>query len=108
MTDALRLEMYPFGIHVVLIEPGYIPTGFQSVATAISSDYVAGAERSPYAPIYKAYGRRVRRSEAKVRDTPEECARVILRAMRATPPKPRYTVTSQARWGSFGKRSEER
>ena len=104
MTDALRLEMYPFGIHVVLIEPGYIPTGFQGVATAISSEYVAGAERSPYAPIYKAYGRRVRRSEAKVRDTPEECARVILRAMRATPPKPRYTVTSQARWGSFGKR----
>ena len=104
MTDTLRLEVYPFGIHVVLIEPGYIPTGFQSAATEISAEYVAGAERSPYALIYKAYGRRVRRSDAKVRDTPEDCARVILRAIRATAPKPRYTVTAQARWANLGKR----
>src|SRR5712692_3061085 len=32
MTDALRLELYPFGIGVVLIEPGYIPTNFQAVS----------------------------------------------------------------------------
>ena len=26
ISDAMRLELYPFGIQVVLIEPGYIPT----------------------------------------------------------------------------------
>jgi NAD(P)-dependent dehydrogenase (short-subunit alcohol dehydrogenase family) len=104
MTDALRLEVYPFGIHVALIEPGYIPTGFQSVAHEVSDEYVARAEKSPYAAIYRAYAKRVRSSDRAASATPEDCARVALRALRETPPKARYTVTPQARWASLGRR----
>jgi NAD(P)-dependent dehydrogenase (short-subunit alcohol dehydrogenase family) len=32
LSNALRLEMYSFGIDVVLIEPGYIVTGIQQAA----------------------------------------------------------------------------
>lgn len=104
LTDALRVELYPFGIHVVLIEPGYIPTGFQAVAHKISAGYTAGAEKSPYALVYKAYGNRLRHSDREVKDKPEDCARVVLRAVTETPPKARYTVTDQARVASIGKR----
>ena len=103
LTDALRLEVHPFGLHVVLIEPGYIPTGFQGAANELSAPYVAGQEASPYAYLYKEYGRTVRKS-SKVPDTPEDCARVVLRAIRETPPRPRYTVTRTARIVSIGKR----
>ena len=32
LTNALRLEMYPFKVEVILIEPGYIVTNFQQTA----------------------------------------------------------------------------
>ena len=34
ISDALRLEMHRFGVQVVLVEPGLIRTGFESVADA--------------------------------------------------------------------------
>jgi NAD(P)-dependent dehydrogenase (short-subunit alcohol dehydrogenase family) len=36
LSNALRMELYPFGIDVVLIEPGYIITGIQKAAAALS------------------------------------------------------------------------
>jgi hypothetical protein len=41
---------------------------------------------------------------AAAKDTPEDCARVILRAVRAERPKARYTVTRQAQALSLAKR----
>jgi len=104
MTDALRMEVRPLGIDVVLIEPGFIPTGFQAVAHELASEYVAGAERSPYAQLYKNYGRSYRKSTRAVKYTPKDCARVILRAVRAERPRARYTVTRSAAILSIAKR----
>ncbi len=108
MTDALRLECHPFGIHVVLIEPGYIPTGFESASVELSSAYAAGTETSPYAVVYRGFRRSWKSSTRKPartrRTTPEDCARVILRALRETPPRPRYTVTRSAWAASLAKR----
>src|SRR6202048_1516942 len=36
LSNALRLEMYAFGVAVVLIEPGYIVTGIQQVVQELS------------------------------------------------------------------------
>lgn len=47
VSDAMRLEVYPFGIQVVLIEPGYIPTSMSRNAGELSSAYAKGAEQSP-------------------------------------------------------------
>jgi NAD(P)-dependent dehydrogenase (short-subunit alcohol dehydrogenase family) len=104
LSDSLRLELTPFGIHVVLIEPGIIHTNMQTASLELSSAYAAGVEKSPYAPVYRGFRNSWKKSSSVARTTPEDCARVILRALRDTPPRPRYTVTSRARYGSLAKR----
>ncbi len=104
MTDALRLEVYPFGIYVVLIEPGYIPTNFQDTSLKLSTAYRAAASNSPYARVYKGFVGSWKKATRQPRNTPEDCARVILRALRENPPRPRYTVTRSAQVASWAKR----
>ena len=101
MSDAMRLELMPFGIHVVLIEPGFIPTSMGSTAIELSSEYVTGAQTSPYRAVYEGFQAGWRERTANTKYVPEDCARVVLRAVRDTPPRPRYPVTSSAhvlRW----------
>ena len=104
MTDALRLEVYPFGIDVVLIEPGYIRTGFQSVSAGLSSSYSAAGRNTAYVALYQAYRQVTRHSRNQSSYTPEDCARVLLRALRDNPPRPRYTVTRRAAMAAWAKR----
>jgi len=40
LSNALRMELYPFHIPVVLIEPGYIVTGIGKAAAELSKPYV--------------------------------------------------------------------
>jgi NAD(P)-dependent dehydrogenase (short-subunit alcohol dehydrogenase family) len=96
MTDALRLELHPFGIYAVLIEPGYIPTDMENAALALSARYAEGSARSPYAAVYQGFRRSWKQATAAPRNRPEDCAQVILRALTETPPRPRYTVTRAA------------
>ncbi len=103
-SDALRLEVHPFGIHVSVIEPGFIPSGMQDTAIQLSGEYVAAAGQSPYARVYKGFVEGWKRRTQGVRYTPADCARVVLRAMTQTPPRPRYTVTRGAALMSFVRR----
>lgn len=48
MSDALRMELRQFGIEVVVIEPGYIDTGFTSTTLGLLDQYT-GDQASPYA-----------------------------------------------------------
>jgi NAD(P)-dependent dehydrogenase (short-subunit alcohol dehydrogenase family) len=101
VSDALRFELMPFGIHVILIEPGYIPTNIENAAVQLSSKYVEGAEKSPYRAVYEGFRNGWAQVTKNPKFTPDDCARVILRAIRDTPPRPRYPVTSSAhvvRW----------
>jgi NAD(P)-dependent dehydrogenase (short-subunit alcohol dehydrogenase family) len=104
VSDALRMEVRPFGIRVVLVEPGYIPTGFQAQARELTWEYVKNVEASPYAQLYKNYGQSHRQTAAASKNTAEDCARVILRAVRAERPRARYTVTREAQALSLAKR----
>src|SRR5260370_37453243 len=36
VANAMRYELYPFGIHTILIQPGYIVTSMQSTASALA------------------------------------------------------------------------
>jgi NAD(P)-dependent dehydrogenase (short-subunit alcohol dehydrogenase family) len=96
-SDSLRLELYPFGVYVVLIEPGYIPSSMNQTDAELSSAYAKNAERSPYNAIYQRFLRSWSRTRKGSRYTPEDCARVILRAAEETPPRARYVVTRDAR-----------
>lgn len=101
LSNALRLEMYSFGIDVVLIEPGYIVTGIQQAALELSRPYAKKMKNGPYASLYARFSERVSDSRTKSKTTPEDCAEVILRAIEARRPKPRYLVTplaTAAKW----------
>jgi NAD(P)-dependent dehydrogenase (short-subunit alcohol dehydrogenase family) len=104
LTDALRLESYPFGIHVILIEPGYIPTGFQKKSGELSSNYFDAAKSGPYAVLYENAARSTSSSQQNSRTTPEDFARVVLHAIETPRPNPRYTITALAAVTRWGKR----
>lgn len=104
LSNALRLELYPFNVEVILIEPGYIMTNFQQTAKELAQPYVEGSTASPYAKVYSAAFGAASSSRRESKTTPEDCARVILHAMEASHPKARYTVTPLAKWASIGRR----
>jgi NAD(P)-dependent dehydrogenase (short-subunit alcohol dehydrogenase family) len=102
LSNALRMELYPFGIDVVLIEPGYIITGIQRAAAELSKPYLE--KGGPYAPLYARFFASVNDTRAKSKTTPEDCARVMLHAIETPQPKPRYGVTSLALFVKWSKR----
>lgn len=104
LSNALRLELFPFHIDVVLIEPGYIRTNFQQTAKELAQSYVEGSKTSPYANVYSGALSGASSSRRESKTTPEDCARVILHAIEVSHPKARYTVTPLAKWAAFGRR----
>jgi NAD(P)-dependent dehydrogenase (short-subunit alcohol dehydrogenase family) len=104
LSNALRLELYPFNIDVILIEPGYIMTNFQQTAKDLAESYIEGSTASPYAKIYEGAIAGATNSRRESKTTPEDCARVILNAIESGHPKARYTVTPLAKWAAFGRR----
>jgi len=102
LSNALRMELYPFGIDVVLIEPGYIITGIQKAATDLSTPFLKNG--GPYAPLYARFFTSVNHTRAKSKTTPEDCARIMLHAIETRRPKPRYGVTSLAPFVKWSKR----
>lgn len=55
ITDALRLELAPFGIKVVVIRPGPIGTEFNEVSNNLSGDLMTKTDPD-YKPIYQTAG----------------------------------------------------
>jgi NAD(P)-dependent dehydrogenase (short-subunit alcohol dehydrogenase family) len=101
LSNALRYELYPFGIDVILIEPGYIVTGIQQAALELTRSYTEKFKSSPYSQLYARFFASAKDSRARSKTTPEDCARVMLEAIEAAHPKARYGVTPSAtaiRW----------
>ena len=104
LSNALRLELYPFNIEVVLIEPGYIVTNFQQTARELAQPYVEAAQNSPYEKIYSGAWAGATKGRNRSKSTPEDCARVILRAIESPNPRARYGVTALATVAKWAKR----
>jgi NAD(P)-dependent dehydrogenase (short-subunit alcohol dehydrogenase family) len=104
LSNALRLEVYPFHIRVVLIEPGYIITNFQQTARDLALPYVEAAGNSPYRKVYSGAWAGASQGRSSSKSTPEDCARVVLRAIEARNPRPRYGVTPLATLVKWAKR----
>lgn len=86
-SDALRPEAKPFGIRVVLVEPGPVATNFNEIARKESQVTL----QSP--SVYRqAYERLQQEGPARHAATPEQVARVILRAVRSNHPRARFRV----------------
>lgn len=85
LSDALRVELRPFGIRVVLIEPGSIATGFSDVAART----LPPAQGSPYAAAL-ARTRAILGLFEKTAVGPEHVARAIESAISSRRPAARY------------------
>jgi len=96
LSNALRHELYPFGVKTILIEPGYILTNIQQTAVQLAQPYQEKIKNGPYAKVYAGSWSGAKSSRAESKTTPEDCARIILRAIEAPKPKARYGVTPLA------------
>jgi NAD(P)-dependent dehydrogenase (short-subunit alcohol dehydrogenase family) len=104
VANALRYELYPYGIETILIEPGYIVTNIQQTALELAKSYQEEFKNGPYAKIYATYWSSATSTRAQSKTTPEDCARIMLEAIEATRPKPRYGVTPLATFAKWAKR----
>jgi len=90
MSDALRIELVPFGIKVVLIEPGSIKTQFHATAESNTKDILSNPA-SPYQPLYQQY-QRVNDGMRRGEPGPEAVSVVVQKAIEASKPNARYLV----------------
>lgn len=90
LSDALRFELAPFGIQVVLIEPGIIKTEASGADHANSPASLSGAN-SPYRDLYGRLNRYYTEGQRK-QPGPEAVTRVIQQAIESPKPKARYLV----------------
>jgi short-subunit dehydrogenase len=94
LTDGLRGELKPFGVHVTLIRPGFILTEFVDAANAASAEVIESA--GPYEPFLRGFRvgyDRLRR----IAGTPDDIARLVERALMAANPAPRYSAPLHAK-----------
>lgn len=90
LSDALRLELAPFGITVVVIEPGGVTTQFSPTATAYARPLFANPG-SPYRRLYQQF-QQVTAAMSRQTPGPEAVSVVIERVLRTARPKARYLV----------------
>lgn len=93
LADALRMELAPTGIKIILIEPGPIASRFVEHALEAYRCNI-DLEGSPHRDIYRA---RLASMEQGGRQTfklgPEAVAAKLVHALESRRPKPRYYVT---------------
>ncbi|MDC0064164.1 SDR family oxidoreductase [Candidatus Nitrosopelagicus sp.] len=89
LSESLRYELGPFGIDVIIIEPGVIKTNFfDSMKTAKKAD-----------DVYKEITEKVIsgvKMMAEMGTPPKEVANVIIKSLKEEKPLPRYVVGNDA------------
>lgn len=89
-SDALRIEMKPFGVDVVLIEPGGIHTAWGTIAADHLEESSAGTAYSVPAGVEAGVLRKAYTSS--ILPGPEVVAKAIVKAVSAGHPRTRYRI----------------
>jgi len=100
ISDALRVEVKPFAIDVILVEPGLIRTNFERrVNESLEMATPPHGEDTAYADLLAASDKNSTGGYANdfMTTSPEAVAAVILRAVESPRPRSRYVVTSAAK-----------
>ena len=99
LSESLRVELWPLGVRVALVEPGYFPTAFRKNQHVVEQ---AESADLPYGSYIEGYRRRHRRYERQA--DLEAVARVIHKIVRSRRPRFRYPVGWDAKAGILGAR----
>ena len=95
--ESLWYEVRPWGIHVSLVQPGFIDSdGFQKVRYTPQSDRSEHEIAEPYHEHYVTMAPFIARLMRRSRSTPESVAQVVLRTMRRRSPPLRVPATLDA------------
>lgn len=95
LSDCLRMEIAPFGIHVVIIEPGGVRTEWADIAADKVREVSAGGA---YADQGAAMATSLSSElSSRISSRPELIGRTIVRAVTAKRPRTRYAVGSGAK-----------
>jgi short-subunit dehydrogenase len=92
LSDALRIELKPFGVRVSIIEPGSIKTEFADVALGTAPE----ANGSPYAGAM-AEAEAIRQKFDAAAVGPEVISRAIQKAIESKNPSARYVAPFSGR-----------
>ena len=90
LSESMAYELEPFGIKVVIIEPGAIKTNFRREQAAKGS-----SEDSPYSSMMQSPSKAIEKM-LKHRLYPEEVANTVIQAIENPKPKLRYIVGKDA------------
>ena len=94
-SDCLRLELAPFGIRVVIVEPGLIETGFGDV---VADGLLKRSGNGPYAKVTQAVAMSTRAAYGPGRGTdPGVIADIVSKAVKARRPRTRYVAGKYAK-----------
>jgi NAD(P)-dependent dehydrogenase (short-subunit alcohol dehydrogenase family) len=94
LSESIAFELEPFGIRVVIIEPGVIRT---NILNSSSSAKKALDPKSPYFSLSQKLNDNFKSMmESEVSSPPEEVAKVILQAVTSENPQLRYSVGDDA------------
>jgi short-subunit dehydrogenase len=93
LSDSLRRELAPFNIQVSVIEPGAVHNEFLEVISQELDRAVPDALNTPYKAAFENLENldKITRAQAW---TSEQVAKVILKAIRAKHPRPRYIAAT--------------
>ena len=95
MSDVLRMETRPFGVRVIVIEPGGVRTNFNAVAYQRAQRFATDTG-SPYHRFFDRLNRFITYSTTNS-PPPEKVAEIIHHALAARHPRARYAATLDAR-----------
>lgn len=96
-SDCLRIELKPFNINVVIIEPGGIKTEFADV---MSSPMLKRSGNTAYGPLAKALAKSsevIYNSKNGKGSDPQVIADLVLSAIKSNKPKARYAAGYMAK-----------
>jgi NAD(P)-dependent dehydrogenase (short-subunit alcohol dehydrogenase family) len=95
LSESMSYELEPFGIRVVIIEPGFIRTNIINSSTTAEK---ALDSKSPYFSLTQKVKNHFKSmmENASSSSPPEEVAKVILQAIASENPQLRYTVGNDA------------